>query len=183
MIILASRSPRRQIILTEAGIDFIVKPVDVSEDYHSMLPAKDVAKFLAEKKARQFPFLKKNEIVIAADTTVIKNGTILGKPQNASEATTMLSSLSGKIHDVITGVCIKSKDKMVSFDDDTRVYFRTLTDEEIEYYVSNFEPFDKAGAYGIQEWIGMIGIRKIEGSYFNVMGLPVHKVYSALMTF
>jgi len=183
LFILASKSPRRQMILTEAGFDFIVKPVDISEDYHGMLPVEDVAKYLAEKKAKQFPFLRDNEIVIAADTTVVINGTILGKPQNAAEAATMLTSLSGKIHDVITGVCIKSKDKVVSFDDDTRVYFKSLTDKEIDYYIKEFKPFDKAGAYGIQEWIGMIGIRKIEGSYFNVMGLPIHKVYETLLMF
>jgi len=182
-IILASRSPRRQMILTEAGIDFIVKPVEVSEDYHSMLPAEDVAKYLAEKKAKQFPFLHKNEIVITADTTVVINGTILGKPHSAAEAAVMLTSLSGKIHNVISGVCIKSMNKVVSFDDDTRVFFRSLTDKEIEFYIEHYKPFDKAGAYGIQEWIGMIGIRKIEGSYFNVMGLPIHKVYSALLGF
>jgi len=183
LFILASKSPRRQMILTEAGFDFIVKPADISEDYHGMLPVEDVAKYLAEKKAKQFPFLRDNEIVIAADTTVVINGTILGKPQNAAEAATMLTSLSGKIHDVITGVCIKSKDKVVSFDDDTRVYFKSLTDKEIDYYIKHFKPFDKAGAYGIQEWIGMIGIRKIEGSYFNVMGLPIHKLYTALLSF
>lgn len=183
LIILASKSPRRQMILTEAGIDFIVKPINISEDYQDMMKAEDVAKYLAEKKANQFPFLKENEIVLTADTTVIINGTILGKPQNVAQAATMLSSLSGKIHDVVTGVCVKSKDKVVSFDDDTRVYFKSLTDEEIDYYIKNFKPFDKAGAYGIQEWIGMIGIRKIEGSYFNVMGLPIHKLYDTLLKF
>lgn len=182
-IILASKSPRRQFILTEAGIDFDVKPVDVVEDYYGTIPIDEVAQHLAEKKAKQFPYLKENEIVLAADTTVIVNDTILGKPDDHEEAVQMLSSLSGKAHQVTTGVCIKDQHQVVSFSDTTLVYFKTLTEKEIDYYIKNFEPFDKAGAYGIQEWIGMIGVSKIEGSYFTVMGLPIHKVYEALQKF
>ena len=182
-IILASKSPRRQMILTEAGIDFIVKPVDILEDHFVNLPVDEVAQHIAEQKAKQFPYLKEDEIVIAADTTVVIDNMILGKPDNAIEAKQMLSSLSGRSHHVTTGVCVKDKHQMDSFADTTWVQFRTLTDKEIDYYIKNFEPFDKAGAYGIQEWIGMIGIDRIEGSYFTVMGLPIHKLYSVLSNF
>ncbi len=182
-IILASKSPRRQMILTEAGIDFIVKPVDILEDHFINLPVDEVAQHIAEQKAKQFPYLKEDEIVIAADTTVIIDNTILGKPDNTKEARQMLTSLSGRSHHVTTGVCIKDKDQMDSFTDTTWVQFRTLTDKEIDYYIKNYEPFDKAGAYGIQEWIGMIGIDRIEGSYFTVMGLPIHKLYSVLLNY
>lgn len=182
-IILASRSPRRQIILTELGIDFIVKPVDILEEFHNNLPVDEVAQHVAEQKVKQFPYLKEKELVIAADTTVIINNTILGKPSDVDEAKQMLSSLSGKAHHVTTGVCIKDRHQMHSFSDTTWVQFKTLTDKEIDYYVTNFEPFDKAGGYGIQEWIGMIGITRIEGSYFTVMGLPIHKVYETLLKF
>ncbi len=182
-IILASKSPRRQFILTEAGIYFDVKPVDVMEDYYGTIPIDEVAQHLAEKKAKQFPYLHENEIVLAADTTVIVNDTIFGKPKNYNEAVQMLSSISGKAHQVTTGVCIKDQHQEVSFSDTTFVHFKTLTEKEIEFYIKNFEPYDKAGAYGIQEWIGMIGVSKIEGSYFTVMGLPIHMVYDALLKF
>ena len=182
-IILASKSPRRQMILTEAGIDFIVKPVDILEDHFVNLPVDEVAQHIAEQKAKQFPYLKEDEIVIAADTTVVIDNMILGKPDNAIEAKQMLSSLSGRSHHVTTGVCVKDKHQMDSFTDTTWVQFRTLTDKEIDYYIKNFEPFDKAGAYGIQEWIGMIGIDRIEGSYFTVMGLPIHKLYNTLLRY
>lgn len=180
-IILASKSPRRQMILIEAGIDFIVRPVDILEDPYVNLPIDEIAQHIAEQKAKQFPYLHKDEIVIAADTIVIVNDTILGKPQNRGEAELMLSSLSGRSHHVTTGVCIKDQQRVVSFSDTTQVHFKTLTDKEMEYYIEKYEPFDKAGAYGIQEWIGMIGITRIEGSYFTVMGLPIHMVYEALL--
>ena len=182
-IILASKSPRRQFILTEAGIDFDVKPVDILEDHFINLPVDEIAQHIAEQKAKQFPYLKEKEIVIAADTTVIINDSILGKPDNREDAEQMLSSLSGKTHHVTSGVCIKDRHQVVSFSDTTMVQFKVLTDKEIEYYIDNFEPYDKAGSYGIQEWIGMIGITRIEGSYFTVMGLPIHKVYEALLKF
>jgi len=182
-IILASKSPRRQIILTEAGIDFTVKPVEIHEDHSINLPVDEIAQHIAEQKAKQFPYLKEKEIVIAADTTVIINDNILGKPEDEEEAEQMLSSLSGKIHHVTSGVCIKDRHQVMSFSDTTMVQFKVLTDKEIAYYIKNFEPFDKAGSYGIQEWIGMIGITRIEGSYFTVMGLPMHKVYEALLKF
>ncbi len=179
-IILASKSPRRQMLLTEAGIDFTVKPVDIIEDVQINLSVDEIAQHIAEQKAKQFPYLKENEIVITADTTVIINDTILGKPIDEEQAKQMLSSLSGKSHHVTTGVCIKDRHQMVSFSDTTFVQFKTLTDREIDFYIKNYEPYDKAGSYGIQEWIGMIGITRIEGSYFTVMGLPIHKVYEAL---
>ncbi len=170
-------------ILTEAGIDFVVKPVDILEDHFVNLPIDEIAQHIAEQKAKQFPYLHKDEIIIAADTLVIVNDTILAKPQNREEAEIMLSSLSGKSHHVTTGVCIKDQQRVVSFSDTTQVHFKILTDKEIDYYIKNYEPFDKAGSYGIQEWIGMIGITRIEGSYFTVMGLPIHKVYETLLDF
>jgi len=182
-IILASKSPRRQIILTEAGIEFTVKPVDILEDHLINLPIDEIAQHIAEQKAKQFPYLKENEIVIAADTTVIIHDTILGKPEHKEEATQMLSSLSGRTHHVTSGVCVKDRHQVVSFSDTTMVQFKMLTDKEIQYYIDNYEPFDKAGSYGIQEWIGMIGVTRIEGSYFTVMGLPIHKLYSELLKF
>lgn len=182
-IILASKSPRRQMILTEAGIDFTVRPVDILEDHFVNLPVGEIAQHIAEQKAKQFPYLKENEIVIAADTTVIINDRILGKPSDKKQAKQMLKSLSGKSHHVTTGVCVKDRHQMDSFSDTTLVHFRALTDNEIDYYIKNFEPYDKAGAYGIQEWIGMIGVPRIEGSYFTVMGLPMHKLYSVLLNY
>jgi septum formation protein len=182
-IILASKSPRRQELLRTAGIDFVVKEVDFEEKFAAHILPEQVALYLAEKKATHFPILKSDEILIVADTVVIINNTILGKPADAVEAAQMLSSLSGKTHQVVTGVVIKDKDRMVSFSETTLVNFKILTDQEIDYYVEKFKPYDKAGAYGIQEWIGMIGITWIEGSYFNVMGLPIHRVYAALLKF
>lgn len=169
--------------MNEAGFDFEVKTVDIEENYPESLHPMDVAQYLAEKKAKQFPFLKDNEVLITADTTVIIGNTILGKPFDKDEAYQMLTSLSGKMHYVITGVCLKSKHRVIAFDDKTEVYFRTLSSNEIEYYIENFDPFDKAGGYGIQDWIGMIGITKIDGSYFNVMGLPIHKLYAEITPF
>jgi septum formation protein len=180
-IILASQSPRRAQLLREAGFKFEVHAGDNDESYHGNLPASAVAKFLAEQKARQFRELKDNEILITADTTVLINDIILGKPADRQGAMTMLSSLSGRMHCVITGVCLKTNREMRSLEDTTKVHFKKLTDAEIEYYVDQYQPYDKAGAYGIQEWIGMIGITRIEGSYFTVMGLPVHLLYDALM--
>ncbi len=180
-IILASRSPRRQILLTEVGIDFIVKPADTHEDHTINLPVFQVAQHIAEQKAKQFPYLRENEIVIAADTTVILDNAILGKPDNKPEARKMLRSLSERTHHVTSGVCIKTRDKFISFSDTALVYFKELSDEEIDYYIDQYKPYDKAGSYGIQEWIGMIGVTKIEGSFFTVMGLPVHKVYQTLL--
>jgi septum formation protein len=181
-LILASSSPRRQYLLKEAGFDFTVEKPDVDENFPLALPADQVAKYLAEKKAEVFRLAMKDEIVLTADTIVLLDNKILNKPADRSEAFSMLSDLSGHTHKVITGVCILSKEKETSFDDTTEVTFQKLTNQEIEFYIDNYKPYDKAGAYGAQDWIGMVAIQKIVGSYFNVMGLPIHKVYQHLIS-
>ncbi|NQV03851.1 MAG: septum formation protein Maf [Bacteroidia bacterium] len=182
-IILASRSPRRQYLLKELGLDFEVIPTEIQESYPDTLTPPQIADFLAEQKADAFETSSMDEkmIVIAADTIVSLQGEILGKPVTYQEAFSMLKKLSGKQHEVITGVCIKSRQKKIIFHVTSLVYFKELCDEEIDYYINNFKPFDKAGGYGIQEWIGYIGISRIEGSFFNVMGLPVKEVYEKLL--
>ena len=180
-LIVASSSPRRQYLMKEAGFDFTVEKPDVDESFPSELPVEQVAKFLAEKKAEYFRLTMKDEIVLTADTVVILQNKILNKPADRNEALDMLRRLSGNTHLVMTGVCIISKEKEISFEDTTEVTFVSLTREEIEFYVDQYKPFDKAGAYGAQDWIGMVAIEKIVGSYFNVMGLPVHKVYQHLI--
>lgn len=179
-VILASSSPRRQYLMKEAGFEFTVEKPDVDESFPDGMPVHQVAKYLATKKAEYFRPRMREEIVITADTVVVLFDKIFNKPGNREEAIQMLSMLSGNTHLVITGVCIISKEKEESFDDTTEVTFKALTKEEIEYYVDNYKPFDKAGAYGAQDWIGLVAIEKISGSYFNVMGLPVHKVYAHL---
>jgi septum formation protein len=179
-LVLASNSPRRQQLLTGAGMVFSVKTKNVPEDFPADMPVEQVPLFLAEKKAMAFADELSNEIIIAADTVVIINGQILNKPQDEKEAVEMLSLLAGRKHEVITGVCMFSKTKTLTFSDLTEVYFARLSKEEINFYVTHYRPFDKAGAYGAQEWMGMIAVEKIVGSYFNVMGLPVHLVYRHL---
>lgn len=180
-LIVASSSPRRQYLMREAGFDFTIEKPDVDESFPSQLPVDQVAKYLAEKKAKHFRLTMKDEIVLTADTVVILQNQILNKPGDRIEAVNMLTSLSGNTHTVMTGVCIISKEKEISFDDITQVTFASLKREEIEFYVDQYKPFDKAGAYGAQDWIGMVAIEKIVGSYFNVMGLPIHKVYQYLI--
>ncbi|MBE0648346.1 MAG: septum formation protein Maf [Bacteroidales bacterium] len=182
-IVLASQSSRRQYLLKELGLDFEIITTDVQEDYPDNLKPAEIAEFLADKKAESFEVSRMEEkmIIVAADTIVSLDGEILGKPRNYEEALTMLKKLSGKRHDVITGVCIKSRDKKRLFHVISHVYFKELCDEEIDYYINNFSPYDKAGGYGIQEWIGYIGISRLEGSFFNVMGLPVKEVYEELL--
>lgn len=180
-IILASSSPRRQYLLKEAGFEFTIEKPDVDESFPNNLPVQKVAKYLAEKKAEVFRQNIAKEIVVTADTVVILGKRILNKPADRNEAIEMLQSLSGKTHLVVTGVCILSKEKEVAFDDTTEVTFATLTQSEIEFYIDTYKPFDKAGSYGAQDFIGMIAIEKIVGSYFNVMGLPIHKVYQQLI--
>lgn len=180
-LVLASSSPRRQYLMKEAGFTFTSEKPDVDESFPSILPVDQVAKYLAEKKAEYFRLTIKNEIILTADTVVILENKIINKPEDRSDAIAMLSALSGNTHLVMTGVCILSKEKEDSFDDTTEVTFQKLSQKEIEYYVDTHEPYDKAGAYGAQDWIGMVAIEKIAGSYFNVMGLPVHKVYQHLM--
>lgn len=182
-LILASKSPRRQQLLRDAGFDFEVLTKDIDESFPDSLETTEVAKYIAEKKAEAFANEIDKNIVITSDTVVIYGDKVLGKPADRDEAVEMLTLMSGDSHLVISAVCIANKDKRVVFDDTTKVYFKELTQSEIEHYVDYCQPFDKAGAYGIQEWIGMIGITKIEGSYFNVVGLPVQKVYEALRQF
>ncbi|HLN52087.1 MAG TPA: Maf family nucleotide pyrophosphatase [Lentimicrobium sp.] len=183
--ILASQSPRRQFLLHETGLDFdiIVKPT--SEEYPQELSAQDIALYVSKQKAFEFDFdeLPDNALIITADTIVWLNNESIGKPQNADEAKQMLRKLSGKMHVVSTGVCFRTAQRFHTFYVNTDVYFRELKEYEIEYYVNKYKPFDKAGAYGVQEWIGYVGVEKIEGSYYNVMGLPVQRVYVELKKF
>ena len=184
-LILASASPRRIDLLKELKLSFDCIPLDVDEAFPAHLKDHEVARFLAHLKAEAFPAekLTSKSILITADTIVCLGDQILGKPENRDHAIEMLRNLSGKMHKVITGVCIRSHDKETIFSNETDVYFCQLSDDEIVYYVDQFKPFDKAGAYGIQEWIGYIGIEKIEGSYFNVMGLPIQQLYRELQKF
>jgi len=183
-IILASKSPRRQQLLADLGLTFSVQTKDTHEDFPEGMAMNDIPVFLAEKKAAAFEEnLKENQLVITADTIVWLDGQVLNKPADYAEGFKMLRNLSGKKHQVITGVCLLSLEKKVSFAVSTDVWFKNLEDEEIRFYLENFRPYDKAGAYGIQEWIGYVGITRIEGSFFNVMGLPVQSVYEHLKTF
>jgi len=179
-LILASSSPRRQYLLKEAGFEFRIEKPDVEESWPAELPIHQVARYLAEKKAEYFRPTMKEEVIVAADTVVIIDNQIINKPGDRTEAISMLSALSGRTHTVMTGVCIISREREESFDETTLVTFQHLTQDEIAHYVDNFRPYDKAGAYGAQDWIGMVAIQRIEGSYFNVMGLPIHLVYQHL---
>lgn len=179
-IILASKSPRRQEILTQMGIDFIVKTKDVDESYPSHLSPEEVAVYISEKKAAAFRVELDRELLISSDTIVCLESEIIGKPKDEKDAFQILSKLSNHMHRVITAVTFLENGKMESFYDTTEVHFNQLSEEEIEYYIRKYKPFDKAGAYGIQEWIGYIGVRKIIGSYTNVMGLPSELVYRKL---
>jgi len=184
-IILASGSPRRRHLLAQTGLEFSVMKGDVSEDYPEGMEPEQVAIYLSEKKATHFSAELQNEetLIITADTIVLIDGQILGKPDGYDGAVAMLETLSGRKHVVITAVTLKSLKKATTFTDFTDVYFKPLSQGEITYYLDNYHPYDKAGAYGIQEWIGYIGIERIDGSYFNVMGLPVQKLYRELMNF
>ena len=180
-IILASNSPRRKQFLKNLGLTFTVKPANVNEEYPSQLQGKDIALYIAQQKASVFTNLNTNEMVITCDTIVWIDNEALGKPENKEEAIQMLQQLSGKTHEVISAVCIKSNQKEQLFYDVTEVRFNNLNLLDIEYYVDTFKPFDKAGSYGIQEWIGLIGIEKINGSYTNVVGMPMEKLYNELI--
>ena len=183
-IILASKSPRRQQLFAGLDIEFEIELREVEEIYPDHLPFELVPQFLAELKASAFEkTVSEDEIIITADTVVLLDGLILEKPKSADEAKEMIRKLSGNTHTVVTGVCVMSKNKKETFSDHTRVSFAALSDKEIEFYVERYQPFDKAGSYGAQEWLGYIAIDKLEGSYFNVMGLPVHKIYSVLKSF
>jgi septum formation protein len=180
-IILASQSPRRHELLRGLNIPFDVEVIDVEESYPSQLVGVDIPMYLAEKKADAYADkMQENTLLITADTIVWHEGTVFGKPTDKEDATRMLKSLSGKTHQVITGVCISTLMKRKIFHVISEVRFARLNPDEIEYYLLNFQPYDKAGAYGVQEWIGYIGVEYIEGSYFNVMGLPVQRLYTEL---
>ena len=182
-IILASGSPRRQQFLKDLGLDFIINVKKIKEVYPDTLKGLEITDYLAELKSKVFRDLKKNDILITSDTIVWLEKKAIGKPKDRKHAIEILASLSGKKHTVMTSICLKTIDRIKIINDTTQVYFKTLSKEEIEYYLDTFEPYDKAGAYGIQDWIGLIGVEKIEGSYFNVMGLPVHKLYTELSKF
>lgn len=180
-VILASGSPRRQQFFKELEIDFTIQLQEVEEIYPHTLIGSEITDFLADLKSKPFTNLSKNDLLITSDTIVWLHNKALGKPKNKEEAFTMLRSLSGKKHEVITSISIKTNTFQKIINDTTAVYFKEISDEEIHHYINNYNPFDKAGAYGIQEWIGLIAIKKMEGSYFNVAGLPVHKLYKELM--
>lgn len=180
-IILASNSPRRQELLKALGVEFTVKVHPVDETVPADLPADYAAAYLSKLKAENFPTpLAENEILITADTIVIIKDKILGKPNSEMEAFDMIRSLSGTTHRVMTAVTMKDVKRQITLEDEAKVTFRFLEEDEIWYYIRNFKPFDKAGAYGIQEWIGFVGVTGIEGSYFTVMGFPQHLVYQQL---
>ncbi len=184
-LLLASNSPRRRELLSLLDIDFsIVSPRDIEEKYPDNLPPDDVAPYLSALKANAYKDLAVgDDIVVTADTVVICGGRILGKPRDRQQAVDMLKSLSGCVHKVVTGVTLMSSDRTVTFSETTLVSFDNLSDDLISYYVDRYRPFDKAGAYGIQEWIGCVGINRIEGCYYNVMGLPLHALYARLAAF
>ncbi len=184
-IILASNSPRRKELFGGLDIPFKVRVLDgIDESYPEGLPTKDIAGYISLKKAAAYQqTIAADELIITADTIVILGEKVMGKPKDAEEAKQMLHELSGKTHQVITGVSLTTHEKQVSFSVDTDVTFKKLSDEEITYYVEHYHPFDKAGAYGIQEWIGHVGVTGMNGSYFNVMGLPVQRIYEALKAF
>ena len=180
-IILASGSPRRQQFFKDLGLDFTIQIKEIKEVYPKELKGNQITDYLATLKSKAFNTLTDRDLLITSDTIVWLGNKALGKPKDEQEAFKMLQSLSGKEHQVITSVCITNNHFQKVINDTTTVSFKKLTDEEIMYYIKNYQPFDKAGAYGIQEWIGFIGIKTIKGSYFNVVGLPVHKLYDELM--
>lgn len=184
-VILGSKSPRRQELLRGMDIDFEVMTADTDESYPDDIANYDIPEYLSRRKMeaiRQLP-LPDNYLIITADTLVFANGEVMGKPRDKEEARLMLQNLSDKIHEVVTGVTVATASTVKSFSSLSRVHFAKLDDNDIEHYIEKYKPFDKAGAYGIQEWIGYIGITGIEGSFYNVMGLPTHKLYSVLKGF
>lgn len=184
-LILGSASPRRQELLKSLGFEFLNKPIKADESiWPKELKAQEIPIFLAELKADAYEnVLKENELLITADTVVWCDGKVFNKPENFAAGKKMLEELSGKMHEVFTAVCLKSANKQTTFYDVSKVYFKKLKPDEIEYYLTNFSPYDKAGGYGVQDWIGYIGIDKIEGSFYNVMGLPVKELYEELVKF
>ncbi|MEY3500028.1 MAG: hypothetical protein RL308_1697 [Bacteroidota bacterium] len=183
-LILASGSPRRQQFFKDLDLDFEIRLKEIEELYPDHLKAEEITNFLAELKASAFENeLKENEILVTSDTIVWHKNSALGKPKDYDDAFRILKSLSNDTHEVITSVCFKTSQKTTTFHEVTKVTFTALSDESIQYYLENYKPFDKAGAYGIQEWIGFIGVSKIEGSYANVMGMPTDKVFEYFLKF
>lgn len=181
-IYLASKSPRRQELLKLMGFEYELLLIDVDESYPKSIPLKEIASFIAQKKADAFE-AKADGIIITSDTVVLLGAEILEKPQNKNHAFEMLSKLNGKTHEVITGVTLKSQAKTETFSETTEVTFTQLSEEQLWYYILEFQPFDKAGSYGIQDWIGMVGVKSINGSYTNVMGLPTERLYKELANY
>jgi septum formation protein len=184
-IILASNSPRRKELLAGLDVQFEVRIIKgIDESYPATLPTKEIAEYIAQKKAAAYrETMANDELVITADTIVVLGDEVLGKPKDAADARRMLHELSGKTHQVITGVVLTTKEQQKHFSVVSNVTFKELADSEIDYYVDTYKPMDKAGAYGIQEWIGYVGVTRLEGSYFNVMGLPVQRIYEAMSSF
>lgn len=180
-IILASNSPRRRELLAAANIKFSVVVSEAEENFPSGMNFQDTAIFIATNKAKIVKENYPDNLIIAADTIVVCDNRILGKPKDKNEAIEMLNFLSGKTHEVITGVCILKDSENISFAETTEVEFHNLSEEQIKFYVENYKPFDKAGGYAIQEWLGMIGIKNIHGDYYNVVGLPVNRVYREIL--
>jgi septum formation protein len=183
-IVLASKSPRRQELMKGLGIPFEVRTKEVNEDFDPNLQGAEIPLYLAEKKANAFKSdLSEGEVLVTSDTVVWLGDHVFNKPENAEEAVAMITELSGRTHEVITAVCLTSSEKQIVVSETTKVHFAQVEREAIEWYVSEFNPFDKAGAYGIQEWIGYVGIEKIEGSFYNVMGFPTRLFYNELKKF
>ncbi len=179
-LILASSSPRRKQILEALNIPFSITKIEFNESYPQGLPPEEVPIFISKLKAKQLPKIEINEIYLTSDTVVILDGKVIEKPKDKFDASVMLKALSGKTHRVITGVCLITCDQQISFKEITEVTFHTLSDQEIVYYIDNYSPLDKAGAYGIQEWIGLIGIKEIKGNYDNVVGLPASSLFQTM---
>lgn len=180
-LVLGSKSPRRQQLVKELGFPVEVRLKEVEEIYPDSLSAEEVPEYLSKLKSTPLvPGLKDNEILITSDTVVVHDNKALGKPKDTNDARQMLSGLSGKVHQVITGVCLTSNEKQITFSTTTEVHFAEFTIDEIDFYIDRYKPFDKAGSYGIQEWIGYIGVQRINGCYYNVVGLPVHDLYQTL---
>ena len=184
-IILASNSPRRKELLAGLDVQYEVRIIPgIDESYPDTLPTMEIAEYIAQKKAKAYrETMADDELIITADTIVVLDDKVLGKPKDAEEARCMLHALSGKTHQVVTGVVLTTKELQKHFSVVSNVTFKTLSDNEIDYYVDTYKPMDKAGAYGIQEWIGYVGVTRLEGSYFNVMGLPVQRIYEAMKEF
>ncbi|MEN8883837.1 MAG: Maf family nucleotide pyrophosphatase [Flavobacteriaceae bacterium] len=180
-LILASGSPRRQEFFKQLDVPFTIQLKEIDEIYPEHLKAADITDYLADLKSSVFTDLKENDLLVTSDTIVWFKEKAIGKPKNKLDAFQMLKEMSGKKHQVFTSVSVKSKSFQRIFNDETVVEFESFSEEEINYYLENFKPYDKAGSYGIQDWIGLTGVKKITGSYFNVMGLPVHKLYKELL--